>query len=64
MNTADVRGMASGQWVFWVAGLPLTAIVILVSLLWAGELGNFWAYIKYLLSYLVPIREYIDIEEV
>jgi hypothetical protein len=42
MNTTDIRNSNSKQWVFWASGLPLTAVVILVALLWAGELGNAW----------------------
>src|SRR5947208_185103 len=40
MNTADIRNMGSTQWLFWAAGIPLTVIIILMALLWAGELGN------------------------
>ncbi|KAF2498584.1 hypothetical protein BU16DRAFT_558643 [Lophium mytilinum] len=43
MNTTDIRNTDTKQWVFWAAALPLTAVVILIALLWAGELGNAWA---------------------
>ncbi|GME26635.1 Mg2+ transporter protein CorA-like/Zinc transport protein ZntB [Neofusicoccum parvum] len=42
MNTADIRDMPHKQWVFWAAGVPLTILIILLGLLWAGELGNAW----------------------
>ncbi|KAH8819883.1 hypothetical protein F5884DRAFT_762073 [Xylogone sp. PMI_703] len=42
MNTSDVRNMPFRQWVFWATALPLTALIIAVCLIWAGEVGNFW----------------------
>ncbi|OCL08847.1 hypothetical protein AOQ84DRAFT_388562 [Glonium stellatum] len=42
MNTTDIRNTNVKQWVFWASGLPLTAAVILIALMWAGELGNAW----------------------
>ncbi|KAL1643156.1 hypothetical protein SLS58_005125 [Diplodia intermedia] len=44
MNTADLRDMPHRQWVFWAAALPLTALIVLLGLLGAGELGNAWAW--------------------
>jgi NhaP-type Na+/H+ or K+/H+ antiporter len=38
MNTADVRNMDKTQWVFWATALPLTVVVIVVSLFAAGIL--------------------------
>ena len=38
MNTTDVRDMPYSQWAYWAAGLPLTIIVVVGSLWWAGEL--------------------------
>jgi hypothetical protein len=32
--------MGSNQWLFWAAGVPLTVVIIIISLTWAGELGN------------------------
>ncbi|CAG8959792.1 hypothetical protein HYFRA_00001700 [Hymenoscyphus fraxineus] len=40
MNTNDVRNMEIDQWVFWVTAIPLTIIVIILCLLWTGELWN------------------------
>jgi hypothetical protein len=34
--------MQVNQWVFWATALPLTAIIITLCLIWAGELENFW----------------------
>lgn len=42
MNTVDIRDMEFSQWVFWAAAIPLMIIVIILCLIWAGELGNFW----------------------
>lgn len=46
MNVNDVRNMDQTQWVFWVTALPLTAIIIILCLVWAGELENLWRAIK------------------
>ncbi|KAF2756787.1 hypothetical protein EJ05DRAFT_78037 [Pseudovirgaria hyperparasitica] len=46
MNTTDVRDMELSQWVFWAAGVPLTVVIILISLLWAGEITNTWDGLK------------------
>jgi len=32
MNTADVRNMGHHQWIFWVSAIPVTVIVIGISL--------------------------------
>ena len=37
MNTNDVRNMSYDQWAYWAAGVPLTVVVILASLWFAGE---------------------------
>ncbi|KAF4628859.1 hypothetical protein G7Y89_g9299 [Cudoniella acicularis] len=42
MNTNDVRNMDFDQWVFWATALPLTVIILVLCLVWAGELENFW----------------------
>jgi CorA-like Mg2+ transporter protein len=42
MNTNDVRNMSLNQWIFWAVALPLTFIVIILSLIWTNELQNFW----------------------
>jgi hypothetical protein len=39
MNTNDVRNMDKTQWLFWATALPLTAVVIVVSLFAAGILA-------------------------
>jgi hypothetical protein len=36
MNTNDVRNMGQSQWLFWAVALPLTTLVIVVSLFAAG----------------------------
>jgi hypothetical protein len=36
MNTNDIRNMEKTQWVFWAAAVPLTAVIIVVSLFAAG----------------------------
>ncbi|KAH8654579.1 hypothetical protein BGZ60DRAFT_532947 [Tricladium varicosporioides] len=42
MNVNDIRNMELNQWVFWATALPLAAIIIVLCLIWAGELENFW----------------------
>lgn len=46
MNTKDVRDMPYRQWVYWAAGLPLTIVVIIVSLWFAGELESLGMWLK------------------
>jgi hypothetical protein len=36
-------------WIFWATVLPLTFIIVTVSLIWAGELGNLWNGLRELL---------------
>lgn len=38
MNTADIRNLGTPQWIFWASALPLTAIVIGVSLFVAQKI--------------------------
>lgn len=40
MNTKDIRDMPYKQWVYWAAGLPLTMVVVVASLWFAGELES------------------------
>lgn len=42
MNTTDVRNMELTQWVFWAVALPLAVVIIVLCLIWAGELENVW----------------------
>ncbi|KAH6668177.1 hypothetical protein B0J14DRAFT_600005 [Halenospora varia] len=42
MNVNDVRNMELNQWVFWATALPLAVVIIVLCLIWAGELENFW----------------------
>ncbi|EHL00838.1 hypothetical protein M7I_3229 [Glarea lozoyensis 74030] len=44
MNTNDIRNMAQNQWLFWAAALPLTTIVIVVSLIAAGIIP--WTFVR------------------
>lgn len=39
MNTNDIRNMDEKQWLFWATALPLTAVVIIISLFAAGILA-------------------------
>ncbi|KAK4147642.1 uncharacterized protein C8A04DRAFT_24189 [Dichotomopilus funicola] len=41
MNTADIRDMDIGQWVYWATAVPVTAVVMFLGLWFTGELGNF-----------------------
>ena len=49
MNTADVRDMEYGQWAYWAAGLPLTVLVVVGSLWWAGEFEGFGSWVERML---------------
>ena len=40
MNTSDIANMEQGQWVFWIAAIGLTVIVVVIALVWADEFGN------------------------
>jgi hypothetical protein len=40
MNTYDVRNMSTKQWVFWATAIPLTVLIIVTCLVWAGEFGS------------------------
>jgi hypothetical protein len=42
MNTNDIRNMKKNQWVYWISAVPLTVIVIAMSLYIAGELSFFF----------------------
>ncbi|KAJ4512146.1 hypothetical protein HRR83_006106 [Exophiala dermatitidis] len=39
MNTADLRNLHSGQWIFWAAAVPLTCAVVGVTV-WIGYRGE------------------------
>jgi hypothetical protein len=43
MNTNDIRNLDSDQWLYWAVAAPITVVVIILGLIWAGELGNFLA---------------------
>ena len=45
MNTADMRGQPNGQWLFWAIALPLTAVVLVLSVLigyWGDRFRGAW----------------------
>jgi len=39
MNTRDIRALEESQWVFWAAAMPLTCVVVALSL-WIGYRGE------------------------
>lgn len=41
MNTADVREIRQGQWIFWAVGLSVTFSIVVVALLVAFR-GQKW----------------------
>ncbi|KAL2021387.1 hypothetical protein VTK56DRAFT_7252 [Thermocarpiscus australiensis] len=41
MNTADIRDLDQGQWIYWATAVPVTVAVMFLGLLWTGELRNF-----------------------
>ncbi|KAJ5922768.1 Nucleic acid-binding OB-fold [Penicillium verrucosum] len=46
MNTTDIRNIESGQWIYWAVAIPLTVIVMALTLFWAGELEIFYNLVK------------------
>lgn len=46
MNTRDVRDMDLDQWAYWATAVPVTTVVVLLGLLWTGELGTVWRWIQ------------------
>ncbi len=38
MNSADIRDMDQGQWMYWATALPVTAVVVLLGLVFTGEM--------------------------
>ncbi|KAK4210290.1 hypothetical protein QBC37DRAFT_35864 [Rhypophila decipiens] len=45
MNTSDIRDMDGGQWIYWATAVPVTAVTVLLGLLWTGELSNLGAWL-------------------
>lgn len=41
MNTVDIRDMDLGQWAYWATAVPLTVLVMVLGLVFTGEMGNF-----------------------
>lgn len=39
MNTRDIRSLENGQWIFWAVAVPLTVLVISLSLWYADNIG-------------------------
>ena len=50
MNTTDVRDMPYSQWAYWAAGVPLTVLVVVGSLWWAGEFEGFGSWVQSAMS--------------
>jgi hypothetical protein len=48
MNTVDIRNLHSGQWVFWAAAVPLTVVVVGVTIWigYKGELLSRWLWLR------------------
>ncbi|KAJ5517975.1 Nucleic acid-binding OB-fold [Penicillium expansum] len=46
MNTSDIRDIESGQWIYWAVAIPLTVIVMALTLFWAGELNIVYNLVK------------------
>jgi Mg2+ and Co2+ transporter CorA len=54
MNTNDIRNMESTQWIYWATALPLTVIVIGLSVLAFGKMSEIqdgfsrlWSHVKW-----------------
>ncbi|KAL3418191.1 mg2+ transporter, partial [Phlyctema vagabunda] len=49
MNTVDIRDMGSSQWLFWAVGIPVTVIVVGLSLVFAHKIEptrEWWGRVK------------------
>ena len=49
MNTTDIRDTKFPQWIFWVSALPLTILVVVISLFVAHKiesLKDFWTRVQ------------------
>lgn len=49
MNTSDIRNMGRSQWLFWAAAIPLTFSIIVICLLFTGDLFNLASWARQLL---------------
>lgn len=57
MNTADIRDMGSSQALFWAVSLPLTGVIIVLTLFVAFNAEQIRAAVDALLGYArMPIR--------
>ncbi len=61
MNTSDMRDLEQGQWLYWATAIPVTAGVILLGLLWTGELRNafewvFWTVTRWVFVHMAGDR--------
>ena len=63
MNTKDVRDMHYNQWAYWAAGVPLTVVVVLGSLWWAGEFENVGRWLARSMSRYETSSEYRKLQE-
>ena len=51
MNTSDVRDMRHGQWLYWAAALPLTGLIIILCLIFTGDIIDFPGLMRKLLPH-------------
>ena len=61
MNTSDMRDLEQGQWLYWATAVPVTLGVILLGLLWTGELRNafqwtFWSVARWIFLHMAGDR--------
>lgn len=63
MNTKDVRNMSLNQWAYWAAGIPLSVVVIVGSLWWAGEFEGFGTWLARTMSRSKKSKGYEKISE-
>ncbi|KAK3897542.1 hypothetical protein C8A05DRAFT_38902 [Staphylotrichum tortipilum] len=45
MNSSDIRDMDAGQWAYWATALPVTAVVVVLGLVFTGEMRRLWEWI-------------------
>ena len=51
MNTSDIRDMQYGQWIYWAGALPLTGLIIILCLLFTGDIIDFTKWMRRLVPH-------------
>ena len=51
MNTSDIRDMKQGQWLYWGAALPLTGLIIILCLMFTGDIIDLASWVRKVVPY-------------